>query len=352
MAYRLFQNSNKTQPITEAGVSVGYSERKQGTVDALQATTLSKPLLGRWPKSGVLNLAMGAQAVSNASFWLNTAITNGITATKIGYGVEGGVPYVDYRFEGTATNTTAGTFFSRNQSQLGKVPGRKTNVRAVVRKLSGEFPSSPNVNRGMRVDVVEVTQPGGFVLGAGSSPSVSSNDNLVSLTYTESEDVSATGTRLGVTLAIATGDIIDVSYRIKGFQWEFGEVQTPLQLNYGPNNITEPGVEDEWFLYNDGNDSLNTQPLQAGDFSVTSVDIYGNMDNKPIVNSSGGSINSLVKERQRDVIVRSPPLTPSELEQVQAYWKAKGYKTEWSPLLLMSTQTDGHWSRGYNPNID
>lgn len=348
MAYRLFQNSNKTQPITEAGVSVGYSERKQGTVDALQATTLSKPLLGRWPKGGRRNIADGA----SGNGWPNSGTSAGLSFQKDAYYTDtDGIPVTRYRLNGTVSGNGQVGF---GTGPYAEVPVGQFSASTYARVLSG-LPDASGLSggHGVRVQAAGSNASGGWSEGSLSTVGVKGPEwQRISVSHTFGAPATIRS-RIGVVVHFPVGTVVtDLIYEIKAAQYEVGPVATAPQINYGPNNITEPGVEDEWFLYNDGNDSLNTQPLQLGDFSVTSVDIYGNMDNKPIVNSSGGSINSLVKERQRDVIVRSPPLTPSELEQVQAYWKAKGYKTEWSPLLLMSTQTDGHWSRGYNPNID
>jgi len=49
---RLYQDAAGTTPAYVAGHPVGKVARAAGSVDATQATALSRPTLARWPKGG------------------------------------------------------------------------------------------------------------------------------------------------------------------------------------------------------------------------------------------------------------------------------------------------------------
>lgn len=78
---RLWQDSAGVTPVTAAGQPVGLVSRAAGTVDASQATALSRPTLARWPKGGRRNLLTWTEDFSNA-LWLKT----GATVTPVGGG--------------------------------------------------------------------------------------------------------------------------------------------------------------------------------------------------------------------------------------------------------------------------
>lgn len=203
---------------------------------ARQATTASKPTLARWPKGGRRNLAVGAQNVSGPTPWQNTDTRVGITATKVGYGVEDGEPYVDYRFTGTASGTQQASFFVQGSTMVyGVKVGDTFTVSYTARRLYG----SPGSGYGIASDIGEEDSAGSYVGGKSSSPVTSLTDVRVVSTSTITNS-NTDRVRVAMLLRPFTaGDEIDVTYRIKGLQFERGAVATPLQFNYGLNDVVE-----------------------------------------------------------------------------------------------------------------
>lgn len=103
-AGRMFQDAEGAVAAYGALQPIGLLNSAVGGKSASQPTALSKPTLSRFPKAGLRNLAMGAQAVGNNSYWRDSSINSGVSCTKIGHGVEAdGVPYADLRFQGVPT---------------------------------------------------------------------------------------------------------------------------------------------------------------------------------------------------------------------------------------------------------
>ncbi|MFE3838598.1 hypothetical protein [Pseudogemmobacter sonorensis] len=116
----LAQDAAGSVPLTGPGQPVGLARRAAGTVDAPQPVALSRPTLARWPRGGRRNLANGAQAVDDAAYWPEAVTGGGVTAARIGSGVEAGVPYVDIRYHGTTTGTQhAGAYVISNSATPG-----------------------------------------------------------------------------------------------------------------------------------------------------------------------------------------------------------------------------------------
>jgi len=224
---------------------------------AYQATAASRPVLGRNPASGVRNLANGSADVGNTSIWPASVVHNGVTATKIGSGIDtDGLPYVDYRYQGTATNTfhstTYGSAISRNPASVGLT----YTASAYSRMISGTT-NNPN----LRVAVVEETAPSTYI-GQSSSNVAGETDTFLTASRTFS---TGNQVRTEIILQMVNGAAIDVTYRIKGIQLELGAARTAFQFNYSSNNISEPGVADCYFLAFDGvDDFLVTNTLTPG----------------------------------------------------------------------------------------
>lgn len=314
MPQRLFQDPAGTIPAILAGQPVGLAVREDGSADASQATALSKPTLARHPKSGVRNLADGAQAVDNNAYWRSTYSSIGLNATKVGSGVEGGLPYVDYDFTGVTTGTSLSGFFATTRFAASQ--GEEFNTRVKVKLLSGIFPSASFV----RAETVWTTADGSYVGQAPVSPQV-----VPSGVYQESKSggalamPTANRARPSVTISFAVGVEVNFRLRFAGLQLERGLVQTPLQFNYGPNDIVEAGVADLWHLYNDGGDSLNVT-LPAGTYGLASIDINRAITIGTIVSDGSTPINTLLHERQPDVILREGAFSPAEEVAIRSYW--------------------------------
>lgn len=230
---------------------------------AFQTTAASRPILGRNPAAGVRNLAVGSADVGNTSVWPATVVHNGVTATKIASGIDtDGLPYVDYRYQGTATNTfhstTYGSAISRNPASVGLT----YTASAYSRMISGTA-NNPN----LRVAVVEETAPSTYI-GQSSSNVAGETDTFLTASRTFS---TGNQVRTEIILQMVNGAAIDVTYRIKGIQLELGAARTAFQFSYSSTNVTESGFADCYFLSFDGvDDFLTTNTITPGADKVQS----------------------------------------------------------------------------------
>lgn len=316
MTQRLFQDAAGTIPAILAGQPVGLSIRAAGQQNATQATALSKPTLSRWPMTGRRNLANGAQAVGDDYYWRNSAPSSGVTQTNVGQGVEDGIPYVDIQFTGEANSVTITGAFQSQHSRITKVEGRQSNARLTAKIISGAIPGG----MGLRAEVIETNAGGGFVTASTGNIVASGQYQVSNVARTEASENSATQTGVRVTLTVAVGTVLNVTYRIKGLQWEIGSAQTPLQFNYGPNDITEPGVADLWHLYNDGGDSLNVI-LPAGTYGSAHLAIDRSYNVGSVVSDGVTPLTTLTTERQIDAIYRLGEFSAGEREALIKYWQ-------------------------------
>jgi len=255
----MFQDSAGSTPVTAVGQSVGRILDKSGRGNhASQATAASRPILGRHPASGTRNLAHGSAAPSDTSVWPASATQNGITATKVGSGVDSdGLPYVDVRYQGTqsggyANNATYTITRGRNPVS----PGQVYTVSAFMRLTGGSA-----ANCSLTLGVVEETAPTTYVAGAWSGSATSVEQRLTaSRTIASGNQV-----RLEVLFTAQTGATVDATYRIKGLQLELGSTATTYQANASAYDVTEAGIPDIYYLAFDGvDDFLVTNTVTPG----------------------------------------------------------------------------------------
>lgn len=318
MVQRLFQDPAGTIPAILPGQPVGLIKRLAGSVDASQATALSKGTLSRWPKSGRRNIADYSASPEGGQFWLNSGSTQSVTATKVGSGVEGGLPYVDYALNGVSTGVA---FVALTQSAIGISAQDDMSSRLTARRIGGA--SVLGVNDGLRILVQRLDSSGtAFPSSAAQSAFIANEtvDTTIQVSGVKGADPLVTALRSRVEVRLAAGITVDVIYRIKGFQSAPLANQTPLQLNYGPNDITEPGVADLWHLYNDGGDSLNVV-LPAGTYGFATLNAATKAPQINSVVSDGTTpINVLRHERQADEILRAGAFNDTEIRAIQEYW--------------------------------
>lgn len=315
MPQRLFQDPAGTIPAILAGQPVGMIKKAAGTVDATQATALSKPTLARHPKSGVRNLAMGAQAVNVSQYW-STTPSSGLARNRIGSGVEDGVPYVDYNIVGTFTTPEA-PLYSPSSGAQPISPNAKYVARVDAKVIAGEMP----VGCGIRIGVSEGSDAGsGYVRGTtGAFLSGPEYQTSIAI-HTALGTDGANFVYPNLVIRGANGIAIDVTVRVKGLMFEKSPAATALQLNYGPNDITEPGVLDQWHIYNDGGDSLNVV-LPAGTYGFATLDLATKVPHIDSVVSDGTTpINWLRHERQIEGLLRAGAFSDAEQRAIVAKW--------------------------------
>ncbi|PTX39409.1 hypothetical protein IQ03_04979 [Gemmobacter caeni] len=258
----LFQDAAGTIPAMSPGDPVGLARDLSGGGNhASQATALSKPRLGRHPASGLRNRANGAQAVDTVA-WGSGGVSNGLTYTKVGTGTEGGVPYVDIRMTGTATASQHAVGWSSANSRIPMTSGFA--VASVTARVIAGAPPTGATQNGIRLQVFEL-DAAFAILTTGASNSITSS---VDTTITLSRGAMAVGVAYTSAFLILEGgatEVIDVTYRIKGLQFEIGSTPTALQHNLSPYDITEAVYADVWYLSMDGvDDHMQTQSVIWG----------------------------------------------------------------------------------------
>lgn len=313
MAQRLFQDTAGSMPAILAGQPVGLIRRLAGSVDAVQATALNKPVLARWPRSGKRNLADGAQSPATALLWRPNLTTVGITCDKVGSGIEDGQPYVDYRLYGTST---AVAFIGLLNSPLNVVA---SEVSAVVtgRVLSGALVDTGQ--SGLRIQGQRKTSAGDLIEAAPTSAMIQDLQDST-LSYGANQGTSGgVIMSLVVQLRLSQGVSVDQVWRIKGMMYAKGPSLGAFQYNYGMNDVVETGVADLWHLYNDGNDALHVT-LPAGSYAMASIDVNRAVTITTITSDGSTPINTLRHERQLDVVLRAGAFTASEEVAIRDYW--------------------------------
>lgn len=260
--WTLAQDAAGTTPVTAAGQPVGLIRDLSGLGNhASQATALSKPRLGRHPASGLRNLANGAQAVDTVA-WGSGGVSNGLTYTKVGTGTEGGVPYVDIRMTGTATASQHAVGWSSANSRIPMASGFA--VASVTARVIAGAPPTGATQNGIRLQIFELDAAFAILTTGASNGITSSVDTTIAL----SRGATAVGVAYTSAFLILEGgatEVIDVTYRIKGLQFEIGSTPTALQYNLSQYDITEPGYADVWYLSMDGvDDHMQTQSVIWG----------------------------------------------------------------------------------------
>lgn len=323
MNQRLFQDAGGTTPAIIAGQPVGLIKRLAGSVDALQATALSKPTLARWPKVGMRNLgalnvfdSVALGPISGPSFTRSgltiTGAINGINVDCIGKGMDNGVPYVDLHIYGTSTAASTHYVNVAYTAALPVIGGMQYTTSLWLKSLR---PVEENINADFRVFQNFNAPTSGSAL-----PRIPTLEWMrYSVTGTPSEGQTVFSSRGGYLRVNQAGDLVDVKIRVGGLQCEIGAVATPLQIVYGTNDITETGVADLWHLYNDGGDSLNVT-LPAGTYGLASIDINRAITITTITSDGTTPINTLRHERQLDVMLRAGAFSSGEEIAIRDYW--------------------------------
>jgi hypothetical protein len=253
---RLFATSGAFSVTSEVGTSAFTvnSVRELPGNHATQATAGSRPLYALLPANGVRNLANGSASVGDATYWPAAPVNNGITATKIGSGFDvDGLPYVDVRYQGTATNTFHSDVYLGTATPLFASSGQQWVCSATFSRIGG---SPTNVN-GIRTVVVEYTAPSTYVTQANSAFVTATTETTVSVSHTVT-----TGNRVNAVaqLVFTNGATIDVTYRIKALQFELGSTRTAYQFNYSNVNIAQPPFAQVGALLFDGVDDFLQTP--------------------------------------------------------------------------------------------
>ncbi|SEB80029.1 hypothetical protein [Rhodobacter sp. 24-YEA-8] len=307
---RLFQDAAGTIPATLADQPVGLAKRLAGSVDAAQATALSRPTLARHPKGGRRNLQLrsdgiqgwsmsGASNVGNRKIMVSTA-----NVAHFGFG-------------------SPVAFSAGVATQRLKVKKDGIYSYAFVALLQAGDGSSAMAGVSINLDTGELNSPGSLLTNYYASPTPDA-DGYWSVTISRSVGDTTSAARVIVNNTpgssfVFTGDGTS-GVLVKDVQIEAGAVSTPYQNVITPNDITEAGKPDIWHLWNDGGDSLNAAPLPAGTYGLAYVDVLGGVTITTAASDGTTPINLLRAERQAQVILRQGAFTAAEEAQIRSYW--------------------------------
>jgi hypothetical protein len=240
---------------------------------ATQATSGSRPLYALLPANGVRNLANGSASVADTTYWPAAPVNNGITATKIGSGFDvDGLPYVDVRYQGTATGTFHSDTYTGLTGFLFASTGQQWTCSATFSRIGG---SIANVS-GIRTVVAEYTAPSTYVTQGNSAFATATTETTASVSHTV-----ATGNRVQglVQLVFTNAAVIDVTFRIKAIQLELGSTRTAYQFNYASTNIAQPPFAQVGALLFDGvDDFLQTPSVDFAGYQILGSELVTNGD--------------------------------------------------------------------------
>ena len=302
---RVFQDAAGTTPATLPDQPVGLAKRLAGSVDAAQATALSRPTLARWPKGGRRNTAPSSE---NMTIWGREGggLTPGgglVVAAQAN--AAGGVTSV---FASTLTEfIISGEAEAVDPAQ----PGGST--------ISfGGFSTGAAYRRG-QVDLVTgqtTIAPGAAYIEILENTLIGANKRRFA--------VRVFGDNYARAMVIAGPYVANLpagrSFIFSKMSVEVGGVRRAFQDVFTQNDITENGVPDVWHLWNDGGDSLNAAPLPAGTYGLAYVDVLGGVTITTVVSDGTTPINLLRAERQAQVILRQGAFTAAEDAQIRSYW--------------------------------
>lgn len=275
---------------TASGATVNYNIRIKAFQFELGSTrTTYQPAV-----SGELrNRATGSGAVDNTTYWPTSAVSNGITMTKVASGIDtDGLPYADVRYQGTATSTFNAAAYTFNQSIVPAVVGQTFTASMIARLIAG---STANVT-GFVVSCAEINSVGAFLASTDASILNQTADTLITATRTLNQATMAS-TRTGVTLLFTNGATIDVTYRVKALQFEQNATYSRYQRTITANEWYEPGFTSYRGIRFDGTDDfLQTAAINfpaaesLGPELVTNGTFASNITGWSNVSDAGGTI--------------------------------------------------------------
>lgn len=228
---------------------------------AVAPTDAARPTYGIEPKTGRRNVANGSADITNATYWPASVSGSNITGTRIGQGIDtDGLPYIDVRYTGTSVGVSHEAIYLFANSRVPAIVGESWTASAVIKWISGSLTGVS----GIRIVSYEETAPSTFVGGSNGNFVTAATDTISTATRAISSGNQA---RCAVALVFSTATTIDVTFRVKGLQFERGTARTAYQFNYNSFNVTEVGVPTVHYVQYDGtDDSFSTSSI---DFTAT-----------------------------------------------------------------------------------
>ena len=222
---------------SDLGGMVNNPERNDSYVPTT-ASAVYMPRVGHhvwngsaWVNEGLLhesdartNLALGSNTPSDTTYWRATGTQNGITHTVVGTGIENGAAYLDVQYAGTATNTFHSQLYIGTTTRTAASTGQTYVCALTGRVIDGTNPAGLGVSAGINQEIA----PSTFVstISSGATGSFSRIDGNTDKTVFARITVSGSANQVYgfVALTFTNGETIDVTYRLKLFQFELGQM--------------------------------------------------------------------------------------------------------------------------------
>jgi hypothetical protein len=181
----------------------------------------------------------GTPGAVPANMTLGTA---GLTQTIVGTGLEFGLPYIEVRFQGTATGSQF-NFFPGLAAHTPAAAGQNWTASFFARLVSG---SAANIN-GFRATLSARNTDNSASIGFGVGTTGALTSNLATAVVTYANLPANTGFishRMDVVFANASGDAIDATVRFYAPQLELGDfASTPILPPVGTPGASTRGTD-------------------------------------------------------------------------------------------------------------
>ncbi|MCC7320323.1 MAG: hypothetical protein IT542_05015 [Rubellimicrobium sp.] len=321
--------------VTLAGGTVSAWAAVGGSPVAVQPIGSRQPALARHPAGGRRNLyprttfdwAPAGPVAANLTsadggLRIDSGGASGLTTTVVATGILGGLPWIDYRVQGTNTSGTGQYLDIQYPGNLPVTPGQPFQWSAWLQVVDGSTAGlqiwANAVFRDAASAVVGVTWDQG---GSNNLTAVSG----VMARHVRSTVLPAnavTVTMPGVFFSVPAGAGVDCTLRVMGMQIEQAAAgATAAQVCAGIHDCTEAGRPDIWHLVRDGVDDTLDLTLPAGTWTRALADSLGAVTFTEGI--AAGPEDVLRVPRLADILHVDRVLTQTERNQLTSYWQAR-----------------------------
>lgn len=235
----------------------------------------------------------------NPTSWATSSTANGVTVTQVGTGVEAGMAYSDYRWQGTSTGTAS-------DIKLGSTPAAspsQTWAAAYSAKImAGALPSGG----ALKVALIELTGAGGYVSETTPAWYPTLSNSAITRSFSTRTLMGTAGkVQLSAVLGFSNGVAVDVTIRVYAPQLE----QTNYPTSFIPTTVAAASVT----TY------TSTNPADVGNLTFTrastayGTDAAGNLilfaANVPRITNAG----LLIEESRTNLFPYSFDDTPAQI---------------------------------------
>lgn len=248
------------------------------------------------------NLAVGANDFTNTTYWPAPNTINGLTFTRTA-GSDGTGPYIDVRIAGVATSTGNDVIFVSTPSRTSASIGDTFTCGAVIQRVAGTLTGFS----GIGCSIAFETAPSTFVSYASYTLVTSTSPTLNTVTSTVA---SGNQVKPAIIAAFTNGATVDVTYRIRGFQFDRGasRVTYPDQSNLSmqidgtmtgtPSTFTRWGGASTAYLLQSASSSVYSfaqyggelQTVTGGSFT-SGINVPFNVASRHGANYINGAVN-------------------------------------------------------------